>query len=90
MRGTVSRTVPEPDAGLLGVDGVQYALVPDLALGREAYHAPDVRLRRCRHRRRPRLGFRSTPRPPRVEFAILFSTLLFPGYFPPPFFKSLC
>jgi hypothetical protein len=55
-----SLTVPEPDAGFLGVDGVEDALVPDLALGSEAYHAPDVRLRRRRgcHRRRSRLGFR--------------------------------
>jgi hypothetical protein len=67
-------TVLEPDAGLLRVDGVKNALVPDLALGCEAYHATDVRLwRRRRHRRRPRLGFRS-PAPTSLCFFSFLST----------------
>ena len=76
-REGASFTVPEPDAGLLGVDGVEDTLVPDLALGREADHAPDVRLRRARrrrHRRRPRLGFRS-PAPSSLVFFLYLSRL---------------
>lgn len=38
-------TIAEADAGLLGVDVVEDALVPDLALGGQADEAPDVRLR---------------------------------------------
>lgn len=38
-------TIAQADAGLLGVDVVEDALVPDLALGGQADEAPDVRLR---------------------------------------------
>jgi len=78
-REGASFTVPEPDAGLLGVDGVEDTLVPDLALGREADHAPDVRLRRSRrrrHRRRPRLGFRSPAPSSLVSFFFLYLSRL--------------
>ena len=37
-------TIAQADAGLLGVDVVEDALVPDLALGGQADEAPDVRL----------------------------------------------
>lgn len=37
--------IAQADAGLLGVDVVEDALVPDLALGGQADEAPDVRLR---------------------------------------------
>jgi hypothetical protein len=75
-----SLTVPEPDAGFLGVDGVEDALVPDLALGSEAYHAPDVRLRRRRgcHRRRSRLGFRC---PTHAGLCFFFVPLFCPSFF---------
>ena len=46
-------TVAQADARLLGVDVVEDALVPDLALGGQADEAPDVRLR---GRRRPATG----------------------------------
>jgi hypothetical protein len=38
-------TIAQADAGLLGVDFVKDALVPDLALRSQANEAPDVRLR---------------------------------------------
>ena len=38
-------TVAQADAGLFGVDVVEDALVPDLALGGQADEVPDVRLR---------------------------------------------
>lgn len=44
--------IAEADAGLLGVDVVEDALVPDLALGGEADEAPEVRLRGRRPGRR--------------------------------------
>lgn len=44
--------VAQADAGLLGVDVVEDALVPDLALGGEADEAPEVRLRGRRPGRR--------------------------------------
>jgi hypothetical protein len=56
-------TIAQADAGLLGVDFVKDALVPDLALRSQANEAPDVRLRgpgrpaaggRGRRGRRPR------------------------------------
>lgn len=37
-------TIAKPDAGLLGVDGVMDALIPDLALQSQANAAPDVQL----------------------------------------------
>ena len=46
-------TVAQADARLLGVDVVEDALVPDLALGGQADEAPDVRVR---GRRRPAIG----------------------------------
>ena len=44
--------VAQADAGLLGVDVVEDALVPDLALGGEADEAPEIRLRGRRPGRR--------------------------------------
>lgn len=38
-------TVAQTYAGFVGVDGVQDALVSDLALGGQAYEAPDVGVR---------------------------------------------
>lgn len=48
--------IAQADAGLLGVDVVEDALVPDLALGGEADEAPEVRLRGRRPGRRWRLA----------------------------------
>lgn len=39
VKGT---TVAQSDAGFFSVDAVEDALVPDLALRRQAYEAPDV------------------------------------------------
>jgi hypothetical protein len=47
-------TIAQADAGLLRVDVVEDALVPDLALGGQADGAPDVRLRGRRGRTRGR------------------------------------
>jgi hypothetical protein len=47
-------TIAQADAGLLRVDVVEDALVPDLALGGQADDAPDVRLRGRRGRTRGR------------------------------------
>lgn len=54
-RGRGVLTIAQADAGLLGVDVVEDALVPDLALGGEADEAPEVRLRGRRPGRRRRL-----------------------------------